>query len=315
MYGIKARLITINDILSQITQEEIWEYYLGFPVKTGKLFISPLREEYNPSANLFYSNDNNLLLKDFGYGVMNVWQFIQHKYNLTFSESLQKVAIDLKLKSGIKLDIKPNYNHTVKKRDRTTIQIKILDWNDKLLKYWLDYGISINTLKFYKVIPVVNLWINNEPINFNEPAFSYEFGNGLRKIYIPNSNTLRFISNVPGNIYSGFDQLDWLGEILILTKSHKDVMVWRELGYNAISPQGEGHKIDESFMYSLNKRFNKIIVNYDNDEAGIRYTEKIINKFNLPTLFIPEFKDISDYSKNYGINKTKEQAKIWISTR
>ena len=309
MYEIKPKILSTDEILNQVSQESIWEYYLGFPIKVGKLFISPVRDEKTASANLFYARDGTLLFKDFGLGTMNIWQYVQYKYNITFQEALQRVSIDLNLRSGIKLDILEKFKPSQKVRDFTNIAITIKGWDRESLEYWYDYSITLTTLKRYRVIPISDMWINNNYIHIKKPAFSYEFGKTIRKIYSPLSETNKFYSNVPGDIYSGFDQLDWVGDILIITKSHKDVMVYRELGYNAIAPQGEGHKMDLEFIEKLKKRFGYIILNFDNDKPGKAYTEKAHLDLKLPYFFIPtedNIKDISDYIKKYKRDQTKK---------
>jgi hypothetical protein len=56
-------------------------------------------------------------------------------------------------------------------------------------------------------------------------------------------------------------------------------MVYRLLGYNAISLQSETTNLDESIVNELLSRFKTIIVNYDNDEEGIKNTLKIANVY------------------------------------
>ena len=317
MYEIKPSLVKKEDILSKVSQEQIWEYYLGFKIKPGKLFISPLREESDPSANLFYAKSGDLLLKDFGGITTNIWKFIQDRYSLTFKEAIQKVASDLCIDIGIRYDRK--YTPTVpKRRDFTSIQIKITNWNDEYLSYWSDYYISLDTLQEYKVVPITDLWINNNYISLKGISYSYEFGKGYRKIYSPFDPKFKFVSNVLGEMFSGFDQLPLLNDLLIITKSHKDVMVLKELGYYSIAPQGEGNRIEPDFINKLNKRFDKIILNYDNDKVGRDYSSKLAETFNLEELFVPEeddIKDISDYIKKYGHKQTLNNIKKWLNTK
>ena len=311
MYEITP-IITTEEILSKISQEQLWEYYLGMPVEIGKLFLSPLREEDSPSANLFYAANGTLLLKDFGYKTMNIWQYIQYIYNISFGEALLKVSSDLVLDKTSKLDPKP-VNKTPKRRDRIAIDIRLKRWNDETLKFWNEFHVTLDTLKAFKVVPIDRLWVSGEYIPVKQPAYSYEFSKGYRKIYMPYSERLRFISNVPGYMYSGYEQLPWVDDLLIITKSHKDVMVWRELGYYAISPQGEGHKIDTEFLFMLKNRFKKIVLNYDNDKAGILHATKLAETEKLDLLFIPEFKDISDYIKHYDKEITMKNCKKWLN--
>jgi hypothetical protein len=313
VYEITPSGITTERILSKFSQEELWEYYLGFPVEEGKIFLSPLRDEDNPSANLFYATNGNLLLKDFGFKTVNIWQYVMYIYNLTFREAVVKVAEDLGLHTSIKADI-PASKKTPKKRDRVSIEIRVKRWNEETFKYWNEYYITKETLRLYNTVPIDRLWLSGEYLPIKQPAYSYEFGKGYRKVYLPFSDKMRFISNVPGYMYSGYEQLPWVEDLLIITKSHKDVMVWYELGYHAISPQGEGHKIEHEFLMMLLKRFKKIILNYDNDRAGKLYSNQLANAYKLPELFIPESKDISDYIKEFGKEQSLNNSKIWLDT-
>ena len=314
MYEIKP-MITVEDILAKVSQEELWEYYLDMPVSTGKLFLSPLREEDDPSANLFYTRTGDLVLKDFGKKTVNIWQFIMYIYNLSFGEALLKISVDLAL-DGVAKPAGVPVRKVPKKRDRVNIDIRLQRWNKDTLEYWNKYFITVETLKKYKVVAIDRLWISDEFIPLKQPAYSYEFGRGYRKIYCPYSDRLRFISNVPGYMYSGYEQLPWLGDLLIITKSHKDVMVWSELGIDAISPQGEGHKIDSEFMFMLKKRFKKIVLNYDNDRAGIEHSNELAEREKLQQLFIPNsFKDISDYIEYYKKEQTANDVKKWIDIK
>jgi DNA primase len=94
----------------------------------------------------------------------------------------------------------------------------------------------------------------------------------------------------------------------------KDVMVLRELGYNAIAfnsegipTKGENGKFVAETIEHLKSRFEHVILFLDNDAPGKEYTKKISTKYNLKSILIPdnEPKDISDYIAKYGRRKTK----------
>ena len=107
----------------------------------------------------------------------------------------------------------------------------------------------------------------------------------------------------------GYKQLPENSDLLIITKSLKDVMCLYSMGYNAISPASEGTLIPSEIITALKKRFKKIIILYDNDEPGKLYTERMNKKYGLDYIFIPEEsgeKDISDYISHYNTDKTKE---------
>jgi hypothetical protein len=303
MYEIAKNYVTIDDILSKISQEELWTKYLGFQVQPKKLFLSPIREETDPSANLYYSNSGDLLLKDFRHKAMNIWTFVQFKYGLSFKDALFKIYNDLNLKTSPVI-----YTPTAQKtlRSYTDLKIKVIEWEDRHLEYWQKYHISKETLQLYRVVPIAAMWINDNYVNLrSQLAFSFEFDLGRRKIYCPYSANFKFISNVPGDCYSGFDQLPWIGDVVLLTKSHKDVMAYHELGYPAISAQGEAHKIPYEFIQLLRKRFKNIIVNYDNDQTGIDSAEILKADYQLPFFLFKTHKDCSDTIDNTSLESTK----------
>lgn len=100
------------------------------------------------------------------------------------------------------------------------------------------------------------------------------------------------------------------GEYIVVTKSMKDVMVLHEFGVPAIAPISENCYLTDAQHAKLIKRFNKVIVFYDNDNAGIVNMQKFRKQHpELYTCWIPrkyESKDISDYYAKYGKEKTQE---------
>ncbi|MEK6881668.1 MAG: hypothetical protein AABY22_18760 [Nanoarchaeota archaeon] len=61
MLGILPK-ITKDYILSKITQEQIFERYLGIPVVTDNLIHSPIRSnDNNPSFGFNYNNKGKLI--------------------------------------------------------------------------------------------------------------------------------------------------------------------------------------------------------------------------------------------------------------
>lgn len=94
----------------------------------------------------------------------------------------------------------------------------------------------------------------------------------------------------------------------------KDVMVLRELGYNAIAfnsegipTKGENAKFVAEIIEHLQERFEHIAFFMDNDTAGKQYSAKLSRHYNIPYILIPdgEPKDISDYIFKYKRRKTK----------
>lgn len=113
---------------------------------------------------------------------------------------------------------------------------------------------------------------------------------------------------------SGFYQLPKASKLLIVTSSMKDVMVLRELGYNAIAFNSEGiptkgdkAEFVKNTLEHLKTRFNNIVFFMDNDLPGKNYSLKLTSHYRLPHMLIPdnEPKDISDYYRKYGKRRTR----------
>lgn len=302
--------INVDTILRSIREEELWEKYLGFLPKPGKCFICPpeVRQEDSPSCNLFYLPNGKLLMKDFGGEAYNIWQFIQIKEKLNFYEALEKVYYDWKLG---KMPINKEVNRVQKIQlvsTRSVIQIKSRDWGFLDRHYWDNYGISTDLLEDYNICPVEHYWINGHLFTPKTICYSYNFGEGKRKLYSPLEEEWKWISNVPQSIYSGYDQLDLVADILVVTKAMKEVLLWRILGYNAISPQNEC-LIPKTIIEKLNKRFDKIYCNFDTDSHGRKYSKMNKEAYGLKELFTPAEKNISDFCYVYGLENTREMIK------
>lgn len=87
-------------------------------------------------------------------------------------------------------------------------------------------------------------------------------------------------------------------------------MTLYEFGITAIAPNSENIFITELQYKKLKEKFSNILVLYDNDLAGIDGLRKIKRLYpDIKVSFIPfkyEAKDISDFYKKYGKQKTQE---------
>lgn len=301
-------------ILSCISEEDIFSKYIPH-FEVGMLINSPLREDKNPSFGIFWSDKyDKVMFKDYRIGVGDCFIFVSKLFNLSYVDTLKKIANDFNLENyeiGYS-----NLQNTIerRKREKIILSIKAKNFSDLELSYWKQFGISKEILNLYNVYSVDkyyrNSYLRGWTTTYN-PIFAYYFPrtNNL-KIYRPfdtEENKWRTNANNDWDI-QGYDQLPESGELLILTKSMKDVMCLRSLEYNAIATHAEGHLFNPDFFRHLSGRFKQIILFYDNDETGIKTAEKIANMYNLKRIFIPdndlEIKDISDYYKYYGKEET-----------
>ncbi len=184
----------------------------------------------------------------------------------------------------------------------------------------MQYGISLQTLQFFNVKACSHVYLNKGDKHYvfeyrnSHPLYSYRFyknNNEYFKIYNPYSDTKegKWLTNVGSDCLQGYDQLSHTGDILFITKSLKDVMVFYEMQYSAVGLQAETNKLSKKSWDELSNRFKRIILVLDRDDQGYTSTGDFLLEYDVEFFFIDKTKDISDYVKNYGLDKAKKLIK------
>lgn len=308
------------NILKKISSYDIFHNYLG-DFEVGKIMHSPLRVDPNPSFGIYVSKyTGDLLYNDFKLGSGNCFDFIMNKYNCSYGEALAMINRDFNLKmfTTVNLNttnIKPKpviTGYKPKLRSRIKIKVKVREWLERDKNYWWNkYNINISTLNFYQVYPLIAFWLDSQRFYPHKLCYGYYYEPGIFKIYQPmlKINQGKWFSNINTDIkWQGFDQLPDEGDILFITSSLKDVMVLYELNYSAIAPHTEHQKMTDELYLQLKSRFNKIIVYYDNDEAGVLHSTNMCNNFNLDYINNPKEypKDPSDFIDKYNQDELRD---------
>lgn len=311
---VKTFIITPEFILSRISQYDIFKYYCKNFVEIGKVFKSELRSDRNPSCSIMLIN-NSLFYKDFATGeFFNCFKYIKVKYMCNFDEALTIICNDFNLlESSIKHDVnKINIEHLYSdliayKSKETVIKPFYRPWSIEDVKYWGKYGINIDLLIKYDVFPCKSVIINSNVYeNYkNSLIYVYKFENEMYKVYRPLAEKYRWFTNTNKSVIQGIKQLSNKCNMIIITKSLKDVICYKLLGINAIAPQSETALLTEDIMDKLKAISNNIIVNYDGDKTGILASEQMCKKYNINEFFIEKHKDISDYIMNEGMDNAK----------
>lgn len=315
--------ITKSYLLSQYSEETYMEYYLGIKVAKG-LFCSPLRKDNTPTCSFYKNKSGELIFKDFNgsfYG--NFINVVMEKYHTTYYQALKIIAEDFGIsKKHINKIVRPIKESTTVFKDEgpADVRVEVKDFTKEELDWWFSYGITPNILKKFNVFSCKNIFLNGDlfkTIYKNNFMFGYYGGKKdnleLWRIYFPKQSSYRFLTNWPSKKIQGLKQLKKEGDICIITKSMKDVMCLYSLGISAIAPNSETLFISDAVLDKLKSTFKYIVVFYDNDEAGIQNMKKIKKKHkDLIYFFIPrhyEAKDISDFYKTYGRDRTLEFVK------
>src|ERR1700739_1450657 len=90
--------ITMEEIQSKVTDKQIFERYCINFKSLNKPFLSAFYDDNNPSCRIREHN-GKLYSQDFGTGdYYGCFDYIQRKYNCTFSEALNIVANDFNIK-------------------------------------------------------------------------------------------------------------------------------------------------------------------------------------------------------------------------
>lgn len=310
----KAKLsdITLDWILSRVTEYDIYAHYLG-QFKVGMIYNSPFRKDKNPSFGIFYSKrTKQLLFKDHGTGDCgNVIKFVSLYTGITnYNDILLDIVDKLKITSDTKLVSSKQYIASTE----TVIGVVRQDFTAEDINYWSQFNICINTLKKFNVNSIKYYLCNGivKGIYKKEnPMYAYKVYNNF-KIYRPLADKYtKWRNNLGQYDIQGFKQLPKTDNLLIITKSLKDVMCLYEMGISAISPASESTFIPDDVLDNLKKRFKHILICFDRDTAGIKYLRKISLKTGLKPLLVHKkwkAKDISDAIKLNGF----ENIKNWL---
>lgn len=323
MFGIKKDL-TPDNILALISEEEIFRHYFGNEFKIGICYRSTLRgDDDTPSLNFYYNDNGRLRYKDFGHSQGSCFDYVKEKYNVSFHEALKIINHDFRLGlDGVAKGEPIRYQKFLKdfQKEYCNLQFSPRPYEEQDIAYWSDFGISKKTLDFFDVFVGNKLWKNGRLFWVyakDNPMYIYYFKEeGKLKAYRPYGGKKRKWMMNAGEILQGLTKLpEEGGNLLIITKSYKDVFLWKEYGIHAVAPQGEGHYIKPKIIDYLWAKWDNIIVNYDNDDPGVKASIKLTNDIGAGYWNIPKsfgVKDITDFRKKYGKEEFEKLIKPFL---
>lgn len=305
--------LTKELIESKISQETLISNYYGVPIKKG-LFCAKHRTDSHPTC-CYYKRNGRIYIKDFGSDYYGDWIYVvEQKFNCNYYDALAIAANDFDIqkiphlnKNKVKIS-----NESLSENKQSIIRVEIRDFQQYELDWWNKFGISLQTLKKFRVFSCKNIWINDHIIHLetnNQLVFGYYGGikDGIEqwKLYWPNNKKYKWLSNRDSSQLQGARMLPKNGgDLIIIQKSLKDVMLLYEFGIPSVAPNSENVFLSDEKLMKLKSKFKRIIVWYDNDAPGKAYLEKIKKEHpELDYFYIPEDfkeKDFSDFYKKYG---------------
>ncbi len=295
----------------------IFNYYLKdyhdhLLLTPGLKISNPLLGEpqKTPSFNIFQLRKGKWKYKDFATNDRgDICDLLQALFKISFKQAKHKIhedwaeIEDFKNATEAKMQQAATNSTTI---NATTMKnyFKITEREpieeDKL--FWFDnYGINRKILDEYNVKFISSFSTSGKLIKPNGVTYAYDLGKGY-KIYQPYGRDYKFtfIGQKEEKFIFGYKQLPKTGTIVFITGGEKDTLTIRGQGYYAICLNSETASLPKWLYEDLKKRFEKIVVIYDNDKTGIEYSDKLCKEYGLEKVSLPAHenaKDISDFIK------------------
>lgn len=316
--------MSIKDfILEKVTEYGIFSYYLGYAFIPDRVFNSPFRKDRKPSFGIYHAPDGKLMYKDLGNPnyAGDCFNFVAQLENISYKEAIFKVYKDLLSNKIVPLNIKLPIIYSGGKETKLRKQIEFvpkekLSFQEK--QYWRELDVTETDMPFFKLKAAASVYVDNilkwesTPLN---PIFVYKTFNKI-KAYRPYEadSAKKWLSNCTRYDVQGWEQLPKMHNVdtLIITKSMKDVIALRKLGYLAIAPPSESVLIPPEAMKILKEDFGfkRFIVLYDRDDGGMKGARKMFiryrGEYNITFTFLPKGgpKDTAELRRNYGKKRT-----------
>lgn len=320
----EADMVTLNEIYSKVSEYDLWKRYCSNFKELNESFLSDLYNDTNASCRIKQNKIGKLYYVDYGSGdyYNNIIEYLEIKYNCTFKECINIITTDFNIRK-INYSVNKGMNNTrleevLLVKPKTDIQILEQPFNLADYKYWSQYGLTLEDVTNGDIIVPKYVFLTNSKGCFryeykkNNPIYAYkeydiDYNFLGYRIYFPFEHKSRkWMNNAQSHdVIQGIKGLKQTGDLLIITKSLKDVLVLRKMGYDVISLSSENVSLSQEIYDKLKLRFKKIISLYDNDETGKKYANKLLEIYNIESIYIPielECKDISDVVVKHGLD-------------
>lgn len=186
------------------------------------------------------------------------------------------------------------------------------EWTTQDQYFWTQFNIGSKLLEAHNVRPLESYSMtkdNNDLCIRGLYLYGYFKQDGaLYKIYQPKTLDKKFIKVT--DYIQGMHQCT--GEkYLIITSSLKDIMSIKSLKLkhiDVIAPDSENTMIKAEIMEELEQKYKKIILLFDNDDAGIKSMQTYKEKYPFVNLAVlPMSKDVSDSIKDFGAKEVRNR--------
>ena len=324
--GKTSSSISKTEIFNKFSETEVLCTVFPEITEIPCLICSPLRTDNNPSFSIYMDNNNHIRFKDHGNsGIQGGLIDLLCKYwNCTFNQCIDKICTLMIKESDI--TIKPKQIKTFTRKESDTLsklQVTIRPWRDYDYEYWKSYGITRQWLKYAEIYPISykiitkkdSLTDKGKKYVFPADKYAYCFverkeGKLQLKVYQPfNKNGFKWCSKMDASVIGLWTKIPEYGDRVIICSSLKDALVIScQLHIPTLCLQGEGYNISDTAIKELKKRYKKVFISFDTDEAGKMDGKKLAERTGF-TNVIPDLGTEKDFSDYYRSLKDKEKFK------
>jgi 5S rRNA maturation endonuclease (ribonuclease M5) len=280
----------------------------GHDVKIKSIF-NP--KERTPSMCIYLNKDNVYRYKDFSSGKYgSAIDLVKDITQLSYYKACQQVVEkynDFVLHNNGGYDLQ-EFKQASKYKVSST---KSRQWNTSDQYFWTQFNIGTKLLTEHHVIPLESYYMikdDKELCIKGNYLYGYHKADGsLYKIYQPKTLDKKFIK--VSDYVQGSEQIK-NHPFLIITSSLKDIMSLKslKLSIDIIAPDSENSLIKKELMNEYLKKYKKVVVLFDYDEAGIKAMERYQEVYpGVQTAVLPMSKDVSDSIRDYTAREVRDR--------
>lgn len=304
-----------DEILEEVDEYLLYCFYLGFNPEMRVRYKSPVRDPRNADDNASWSlftNTSRLsreyAWKDSGTGEFgDIYKLVMMKYGCkNRAIAIEKVKQDFLVGNGT--EFARQIIAAPKNVDPAHIKLKSRAFDHGDLEWWFERtGAGEDRLNRFCVRRVKYYWMydhQNTPSFCNDRVYSYRIYDHYQLYFPHRDRDRRFRNDFNDEHLLGFNQLRYQSDILIITKSMKDIITLDTMDFEAVSPRGEHTPIPAKFMEFLKTKYKFIVTLFDNDGKH-RAWGYDCPSIELPVLPTKE-KDPSDFYFVFGHDFTRK---------
>lgn len=316
MYGNPIQILNKELVKKGLIASDIYSYFINFEVgiPINSPFPNRMKDGHTDSTPSLFITEWNGELRWWDFGllrddskVMNdAIGFVQLLFNL---RSREDAAIKIINRITNSDPIKTKFRVSKSKSKSYKTVTPKLNYDEYELSYWDNLGFTEEELINEDVFALDNYsyngnvqWISTRA----EPKYLYKFTDDAWQVYNPlGKKTERFKTHNINKVLIDWDKLPKTAPFLFISKSKKDVMIWKKMGVKAvIAPLNEVAltnlliKKDE-----INSRFNRSLILFDGDKTGNDSADFLAQTTGWDALHLPyppNTKDPGDIIKEYG---------------